>query len=74
MAIESPTYVQAYETFLNLGYQVCAVEMDAQGISMEQLRSEKADIAYVMLIPSVSNGNRNADETAYGVAEMGGRG
>ena len=48
VAMESPTYVQAYETFLNLGYQVCAVEMDAQGISMEQLRSEKADIAYVM--------------------------
>ena len=48
VAMESPTYVQAYETFLNLGYQVCAVEMDAQGISMEQLRSEQADIAYVM--------------------------
>ena len=50
VAMESPTYVQAYETFLNLGYQVCAVEMDAQGISMEQLRSEQADIAYVMPI------------------------
>ena len=48
VAMESPTYVQAYETFLNLGYQVCAVEMDAQGIRMEQLRSEQADIAYVM--------------------------
>lgn len=48
VAMESPTYVQAYETFLNLGYQVCAVDMDAQGIRMEQLRSEQADIAYVM--------------------------
>ena len=33
---------------MNLGYQVCAVDMDAQGIRMEQLRSEQADIAYVM--------------------------
>lgn len=48
VAMESPTYMQAYETFRNLGYQVRAVEMDAQGIAMEQLTQEETDIVYVM--------------------------
>lgn len=47
-AMESPTYTQAYETFRNLGYEVRAVEMDAQGISMDQLQEEETDIVYVM--------------------------
>ena len=71
MAMESPTYVQAYETFLNLGYQVCAVEMDARGISMEQLRSEKADIAYVMPSHQFPMGTVTPMKTAYGAAGDG---
>lgn len=46
--MESPTYMKAYETFRNLGYQVRAVEMDAHGISMEQLAEQEGDIVYVM--------------------------
>lgn len=48
VAMESPTYMQAYETFRNLGYEVRAVEMDAQGIKMEPLAEEETDIVYVM--------------------------
>lgn len=48
VAMESPTYMQAYETFRNLGYEVRAVEMDAQGIRMEKLKEEETDIVYVM--------------------------
>lgn len=48
VAMESPTYMQAYETFRNLGYQVRAVEMDAHGLSMEQLAEQETDIVYVM--------------------------
>lgn len=48
VTMESPTYMQAYETFLNLGYQVRAVEMDEKGIKIEQLQEEETDIVYVM--------------------------
>lgn len=48
VAMESPTYMQAYETFLNLGYEVRAVGMDTKGIKIEQLKEEETDIVYVM--------------------------
>ena len=63
------------------GKYVCIVdaddELDPKYIStMAGWLEEHNDTDYCICdaIPSVSNGNRNADETAYGVAEMGGRG
>lgn len=48
VAMETPTYMQAYDTFQNLGYQVVGVSMDKQGMDITKLSKEKADIAYVM--------------------------
>ncbi|MCI5741048.1 MAG: PLP-dependent aminotransferase family protein [Lachnospiraceae bacterium] len=48
VAMESPTYMQAYQTFCNLGYQVCGIAMDKQGMDVAKLQQEKADIVYVM--------------------------
>ncbi len=48
VAMEDPTYRSARETFGNLGWPVCAVAMDSQGMDPEELRKSGADLAYVM--------------------------
>lgn len=48
IAMENPTYKQAYRVFDSLGYQVLPVEMDKSGMSVELLEQSQADIAYVM--------------------------
>lgn len=48
IAMENPTYTQAYRVFGSLGYPVCPVEMDAQGMDPQLLESSGADVAYVM--------------------------
>lgn len=48
IAMETPTYKQAYRVFESLGHQVLPVEMDAFGMSVEKLEKTGADIAYVM--------------------------
>lgn len=48
VAMESPTYLQAYHTFCNLGYKVEEIELDESGMRIGQLRESEADIAYVM--------------------------
>lgn len=48
IAMENPTYKQAYRVFDSLGYQVVPVDMDASGIQMGQLKESHADIAYIM--------------------------
>ena len=48
VAMESPTYLPAYQTFSNLGFQVSTVGMDKDGISIHQLEESGATIAYVM--------------------------
>ncbi|MBU9728929.1 MocR-like pyridoxine biosynthesis transcription factor PdxR [Diplocloster modestus] len=48
VAMEDPTYRQAYCVFENLGYSMCAVEMDAMGMMVEELEKTEADLAYVM--------------------------
>lgn len=48
VAMESPTYLQAYQTFENLGYEVFGVSMDKQGIEMEMLKKQNANVVYVM--------------------------
>lgn len=48
IAMESPTYKQAYRVLDSLGYPVVPVEMDRYGLSGELLEESGADIAYVM--------------------------
>ncbi|MBQ4564115.1 MAG: PLP-dependent aminotransferase family protein [Lachnospiraceae bacterium] len=48
IAMENPTYMQAYRVFKGLGNQVIPVPMDEQGMDMEKLRASEASLAYVM--------------------------
>lgn len=48
IAMENPTYKQAYRVFDSLGYQVCPVEMDGSGMEPLRLKACGADVAYVM--------------------------
>ena len=48
VALENPTYRQAYRLFKNLSYEVCTVDMDAKGMCISELKKSKADIAFVM--------------------------
>lgn len=48
VALENPTYRQAYRLFENLSYEVCTVELDEKGMRVDELRESGADIAFVM--------------------------
>ena len=48
IAMENPTYRQAYRVFESLGCQMKPVEMDAHGMTVRLLEESGADIAYVM--------------------------
>lgn len=48
IAMENPTYKQAYRVFHSLGYEVCPVEMDGFGMEPLLLKASGADVAYVM--------------------------
>lgn len=48
VAIESPTYLQAYRTFSNLGYTMREIAADREGMNVRQLEDSDARIAYVM--------------------------
>lgn len=48
MAMENPTYKQAYRVFRSLGYRILPVEMDRYGMDAKALEESEADAAYVM--------------------------
>lgn len=48
IAMENPTYKQAYRVFESLKYRVVPVAMDKSGMDVSLLEESKADIAYVM--------------------------
>lgn len=48
VALENPTYRQAYRLFANLSYDVCTVDMDKWGMQISGLTKSEADIAFVM--------------------------
>lgn len=48
IAMENPTYKQAYRVFSGAGYPVVPVKMDRYGMSADQLALSGADVAYVM--------------------------
>lgn len=45
--MENPTYKQAYTIFQSMGYDTVAVDVDEQGIVVEQFERMDADFAYV---------------------------
>lgn len=48
IAMENPTYKQAYRVFLSLGCRVKPVELDKSGMDVTALEASGAQIAYVM--------------------------
>ena len=48
VALENPTYQQAYRLFANLSCEVCTVDMDGSGMCTEKREDSGADIAFVM--------------------------
>ncbi len=48
VAMENPSYRQAYQIFCNLNYDVVPVSMDKGGMMVSQLERTPADVAYVM--------------------------
>lgn len=48
IAMENPTYRQAYRVFTSLGYEVEPVPMDQSGMEVEKLSESGADVAYIM--------------------------
>jgi GntR family transcriptional regulator/MocR family aminotransferase len=48
IAMENPTYKQAYRVFDSLKYRVVPVSMDQSGMDVKLLEKSGADIAYVM--------------------------
>lgn len=48
VALENPSYKQAYRLFKNLAYDVCTVDMDEKGMDIQKLKESKANIAFVM--------------------------
>ncbi|MCC2164490.1 PLP-dependent aminotransferase family protein [Brotaphodocola catenula] len=48
IAMENPTYKQAYRVLHSLDYPVCPVDMDGFGMIPELLEQSRADVAYVM--------------------------
>ncbi len=48
VALENPTYKQAYRLFQSLSYDVCTVDMDEKGMEVTGLEASGADIVFVM--------------------------
>ncbi|MBP3926585.1 MAG: PLP-dependent aminotransferase family protein [Clostridium sp.] len=48
IAMENPTYEQAYRVLSGMGHVIYPVEMDKSGFMVSELRGYPADIAYVM--------------------------
>lgn len=48
VAMENPTYMQAYRVFSNQGNHVIPIDMDSNGMKSIALNKSNADIAYVM--------------------------
>lgn len=48
IAMEDPTYRQAYRVFQSLGHEVTPVEMDGSGMDIRQLEESGASVSYVM--------------------------
>lgn len=48
VAMENPTYTQAYRLFESMCCKICTVDMDKKGMTVDRLTASGADIAFVM--------------------------
>ncbi len=48
IAMENPTYKRAYQIFQSFQYPITTVDMDENGMKVEELRKSKARLVYVM--------------------------
>lgn len=48
IAMEFPTYERAYKIFQMAGYQISAISLDQQGMSIKELEESNADMVYIM--------------------------
>lgn len=48
IAMENPTYKRAYQIFQSFSYPISLVDMDENGMMVEELQKSKASLAYVM--------------------------
>lgn len=48
IAMEEPTYERAYRIFQSFAYEITAIPVDGNGMSVEKLRESGARLAYVM--------------------------
>ena len=76
VAMENPTYKQAYTIFQSMGYDIVPVSVDDQGMNIGELRKTDANVAYVT--PShqfprgtVMSANRKRQLLAWAAAKEG---
>ncbi len=74
IAMENPTYTQAYTIFDSVGYEIVPVAVDDQGMSMDALKDTNANIAYVtpshqFPLGTVMSANRKRQLLAWAAAE-----
>lgn len=48
IAMENPTYNQAFKTFQSLGRRICPIGIDKNGIKIDDLNTSEASVVYVM--------------------------
>ena len=71
IAMENPTYKQAYRVLRGVGYSVVPVEMDRYGMNVDRLSHSGAQVAYIMPSHQISHRDRHAHQTADGAACLG---
>lgn len=48
VVMENPTYLQAYHTFYNMGYEMELLPVDESGLKVSEIQEKDPDIVYVM--------------------------
>ncbi|MFV0465158.1 MAG: PLP-dependent aminotransferase family protein [Lachnospiraceae bacterium] len=48
IAMENPTYLNAYYTFTNMNWKIITVDRDSSGISLEDIARTRPDVVYTM--------------------------
>uniref|UniRef100_UPI000A4888C2 aminotransferase-like domain-containing protein n=1 Tax=Clostridium sp. NkU-1 TaxID=1095009 RepID=UPI000A4888C2 len=71
IAMENPTYKQAYRVFDSLKYQVVPVAMDRSGMDVELLEKKRCRYRLCHAFPPVSHGHRYAGKTETGASCLG---
>lgn len=71
VAVENPTYKQAYRLFISQSFPVIPINMDRSGMKVEQLKRTAGRCGICDSFASVSYGNHHAGEAEDGASEMG---